>query len=86
MTGDNRLSQRKPQTNPRCFKGMFTPIEALNERGYADQSKPGVKTELRVETSGSEPEYPVIVAMFSAETNTLAELICAFFNMAAEKL
>ena len=35
---------------------MFTPNDALNERGQEDQSNPGVNTELRVDTSGSEPE------------------------------
>ena len=28
----------------------------LKARGYADQSNPGVSTELRVDTSGSLPE------------------------------
>ena len=65
---------------------MFTPNDALNERGQEDQSNPGVNTELRVDTSGSGPEYPVIVAMFSAETNILAELMNAFLNNCAGKL
>ena len=51
---------------------MFTPNDALNERGQEDQSNPGVNTLLRTETSGSEPEYPVRVATFSAEQYTLA--------------
>lgn len=35
---------------------MFTPSDALNARGQEDQSKPGVNTLLRTDTSGSEPE------------------------------
>lgn len=46
--------------------------DALNERGQEDQSNPGVNTLLRTETSGSEPEYPERVAIFSAEKYTLA--------------
>ena len=54
---------------------MFTPNDALNERGQEDQSNPGVNTLLRTETSGSEPEYPERVAIFSAEKYTLAAWI-----------